>query len=548
MDFASARGRGLGYVDKSAFIGRVLRSAAEVLVFCRPRRFGKTLNITMLQEWLQKQAADASAEHDVFAGLSVLQDPVALAQRGKHAVVQLSLKGCKFQQWSDNIAAVQQDLSLAWSQLGIPTSAVPADLRPRIERIAIAELPPAETAYGLRTICLAARQVTGQPVWVLIDEYDAPIQTAWLHGHYPDAIAFFRTFLGQALKDAKAVRRAVLTGILRVAKEGLFSDLNNVVIDTVLDREFASDFGFTEDEVRALAGDEPAFLDDLRRWYNGYAIGGHAIYNPWSIANALRDRGGGFKAHWMASGGTEVIERIATRYPTEAASAMEQLLQGQEVRVDVIDGVVMPEVELDPSMLVNLLIHAGYVTATGVRPGRDGDIATVRVPNLEVHRSATGLYRRLLTNALRVVDGPEKLVTALLCGDAILVQQALQRLVLHLLSYHDLADPTPERIYHVFVLGILTRVPPGYKVSSNREFGEGRPDIVIEAPDAGQPSALLEFKRDEVPQVACAAAAQQIRELRYVESVRGAPVFAWAVGFAGKGKAVVVELVSSGAG
>ncbi len=496
---------------------------------------------------MQAQSPGEVSQADPFAGLAAVRDPVAVAERGRHCVIQLSLKGCKFKDWPDNLAAVQQELSAAWRQLDIPTDTVPAHLRSRIERIAVADAPLAEAAYGLRTIAMAAEEARGQRVWVLIDEYDAPIQTAWLHGHCPEAVAFFRTFLGQALKDAKSVRRAVLTGILRVAKEGLFSDLNNVVIDTVLDSEFASDFGFTEDEVWDLAGDEPAFLDDLRRWYNGYSIGGHALYNPWSIANALRDRGGGFRPYWMASGGTEVIERIATRYPCEAAVAMEELLSGESVQVDVIEGVVMPDIERDPAMLQNLLIHAGYVTATGVEATERGQRATVRVPNLEVRRASLGLYDRMVAGGVGSLTGPDKLVAALLHGDAALAQDALQRLVLHLLSYHDLADPTPERIYHVFVLGILTRLPPGYKVSSNREFGEGRPDIVIEAPDAEQASAILEFKRDDSPHLACERAARQIRDKRYAASVRGKPVWAWAVGFAGKGKEVVVELVEGAA-
>ncbi|MBM4343139.1 MAG: AAA family ATPase [Deltaproteobacteria bacterium] len=534
------------YVDKSAFIGRVLRSTARVLVFCRPRRFGKTLNITMLRDWLAGPIPSKTDVSEPFYGLAVQRDAAMTAERGQKSVLYLSLKGCKSLSWHDNLVALNAEVAEAWSRLGIPTRKVPAHLRQRIADLSVAKVEPGQAALSLRYMANAAAEVTGRPVWVLIDEYDAPIQTAWLHGHYPEAVAFFRTFLGSALKDSRAVHRAVLTGILRVAKEGLFSDLNNVVIDTVLDRAFATDFGFTEDEVRALAGDDPPFLDGLRHWYNGYAIGGQALYNPWSIANALRERGNGFKAHWMASGGTEVIERIATRFPTDAAIAMEQLLSGESVRVEVIEGVVLPEIQNDPSMLANLLLHTGYVTAVAVESGNDRETAVLRVPNLEVHRSAAGLYRRLLAAALNVPDGSDKLIAALLRGDQAIVQDALQRLVLHLVSYHDLADPTPERIYHMFVLGILTRLPPGYKVSSNREFGEGRPDIVIEAPSEGQPSALLEFKRDDSPQVACAVAVQQIRDKRYVQGVRGQPVWAWAVGFAGKGKAVVVELVGLG--
>lgn len=546
MQFRGARERDdLTYVDKSAYIGRVLRSSAFVLVHCRPRRFGKTLNLSMLREWLQ-MVGETPVGADPFREMTVLGDPLAVAARGNKAVLYLSLKICKADTWRGNLEGVRNALRKAWQQLSIPDVAVPGWFRPQCHAIVSGTLEAERLQFALGAMVQALRQIKGAPVWVLIDEYDAPVQTAWQHGFYREAVDFLRPFLGDALKDSEVVERAVLTGILRVAKEGIFSELNGVMLDTVLDNEFATDFGFTEQEVADLAGDDPRLLNELRAWYNGYTIGGHALYNPWSVANALNEPHRPMDVHWMSSGGLDIIERIATRFAQASSEAMETLLAGEAVPMEVVKGVTMPDIDRVPKMLMNVLLHTGYVTASGVEPTAFGQLATVRLPNREVRSCMLGVYDLLLSNHLTHLGTTEPLVRALLDGDAPLVEAVLGSLVRNLLSYHDLADKTPERIYHVFVLGLLARLPPGYRVSSNKEFGEGRPDVVIEAGADDQPSALLEFKTGRSAKAACEVAAAQIEAKRYVQGVRGRPVFAWAVGFTGKG--VVVRLVAGGGG
>ncbi len=546
MHFRSARQRDdLSYVDKSAYIGRVLRSSAFVLVQCRPRRFGKTLNLSMLREWLHRPAVPELGP-DPFRDMVVLRDELACSNRERHAVLHLSLKGCKSSSWAANIDAIRSALHDAWSQLRIPDREVPTWFRPHLSGFQRAKTPAAQLSMGLKRMATALYEVTGTPVWLLIDEYDAPIQTAWQHGYYGTAVDFLRPFLGEALKDSNVVQRAVLTGILRVAKEGIFSEMNGVVVDTVLDEAFATDFGFTEQEVGDLAGDDARLLEELRSWYNGYNIGGNAIYNPWSVANALSAPHRPMDVHWMSSGGLEIIERIATRYAPSSTLTMERLLAGESVPMEVVQGVTMPEIDRVPDMLLNVLLHTGYVTATSVRATQSGQEAMVRLPNREIARCSLGVFDRLVRNNLQLLNSTEPLVRGLLDGDAPLVEAVLGSLVRNLLSYHDLADKTPERIYHVFVLGLLARLPPGYRVSSNKEFGEGRPDVVIEAGAEDQPSALLEFKTGRSAKTACEVAAAQIEAKRYVQGVRSRPVFAWAVGFSGKG--VVVRRVAVGDG
>ncbi len=550
MDFHGARLRDdLAYVDKSGYIGRVLSSGASVLVHCRPRRFGKTLNLTMLREWLHKPHQPQPGP-DPFRGMVALNDELAFANREKHAVLYLSLKVAKASTWHTNLEGIRSELRKAWLRQGIPDSALPAWFAPQCRDIVMCTLRDEQLPFALGTMVQALREIHGAPVWLLIDEYDAPVQTAWQHGFYREAVEFLRPFLGEAIKDSDVVAKAVLTGILRVAKEGIFSELNNVIIDTVLDHPFATDFGFTESEVQNLAGDDPQLLDDLRRWYNGYDFAGNAIYNPWSVACALYYAGQPLDTHWMASAGTELIARIATSFATDSATQLERLLEGESQRVELVKGVVMPDIERDPRMLLNVLLHTGYVTAT-TPPSRDDPeddrlYFDVRLPNREVRAGMRQIVEGLLRRAEGVQDGGEKLLAALLRGDEALAQAAFEKIILTLLSYHDLADKTPERIYHLFVLGLLARVPKGYAVRSNREYGEGRPDVVVEADGDARPSALLEFKQGNSAKIACNLAARQIADRRYVEGLRGSAVFAWAVGFSGK--AVVVRLVRGGGG
>ena len=545
MHFRDARSvPGEAFVDKSGFIGRVLRSRARVVVVCRPRRFGKTMNLTMLREWRGKQATPAPGL-DPFRDMAVLGDELACAERERHTVLYLSLKICKAATWAVNLQGVRAELQKAWLSLQIAPDRIPAWYAPQAHAITMAELPDDKLPFALGAMVRALHEIHGTPVWVLIDEYDAPVQTAWQYGFYQDAVRFLRPFLGEALKDSSVVQRAVLTGILRVAREGIFSELNGVVVDTVLDEDFATDFGFTEAEVTDLAGDDLRLLGELRSWYSGYSIGGHAIYNPWSVANALSHPAQPMQVHWMASAGTELIQRIATNSPEGSRVHLEKLLHGEALQTEIIPGVVMPDIEHDPAMLLNVMLHTGYLTGHPLAradPEDDRLYAQLRLPNREVRAGTRSIFEGLLRRFERVDNGGEKLVAALLRGDGEIGQAALQTIVMGMLSYHDLGDRTPERVYHMFVLGLLARVPKGYQVRSNREFGHGRPDVVIEAGADDQPSALLEFKTGKSAKAACDVAARQIAAKRYVQGVRGRPVYAWAVGFSGK--AVVVRLVA----
>ena len=549
MDFRSAvRRTDEAYVDKSAFIGRVLADHAAAIVICRPRRFGKTLNITMLREFLEKPIPhDIVPPRDPFAGMVVLRDPVALSERNQHPVLYLSLKGAKARTWADCLRQIAAELASAWLRQNADLGLLPAQLQAKVAAIASEVAAEPDCAAAIRTLTTALQRLHGRAAWLMIDEYDAPLQTAWEYGFYPEAVAFFRGFFGQGIKDNPAVAKTIMTGILRVAKEGIFSDLNNVVVDTVLSNRFAGDFGFTEAEVTELAGDDPPFLAELRHWYNGYQLGDFAMYNPWSVANALSHDKPTMEAHWVASGGTGLLERLLTHAPPEVARKLERLLLGEAVECVVVDGVAMPAIERHPEMLFTMLLHAGYLTAIAVRRIEDETLAKLRVPNHEVRTALRGLYRSWLNERGHGVEQVQKLIAGLLAGDAVVVQEMMAALVLGIMSYHDLADRTPERVYHAFVLGMLTQMPAGYQIASNREYGDGRPDVVMVPADGARPAVLLEFKKAAVKEVVASAALRaeaQIVARNYAAAVAGTPVRAWAIGFDRRN--VLVGLVGDG--
>ncbi|MBM4345196.1 MAG: AAA family ATPase [Deltaproteobacteria bacterium] len=550
-DFADARTTpGATVVDKTAFIGRVLRSPARALVICRPRRFGKTMNITMLRDFLRTAMPGRPAAPDaLFAGMAAHADPLAMAERAQHPVVYLSLKGVKSMTWPDALETIGQLMAATLRECGIDRSRAEDAEALLLEAVAKAQASPAVLALSLKALTSALQAQTGRQVWLLIDEYDAPIQTAWQYGYYPEAVAFFRTFFGEAAKDNPSVARTVMTGVMRVAKEGILSDLNNLQVDTVLEDEFATDFGFTEAEVDKLANDDPALRDGMRQWYNGYTIGGHAIYNPWSVAETLTKPRSPLQARWIATGGTDLLERLASQSPPSFHADLERWLMGEVVDHRVVQGVALADVERHGHLLPTMLLHAGYLTAQAVRFERGHAIAALRTPNEEVRTALEGLYQGWLADFGRGGFDPRRLCAALLSGDEETVQRMLGGVVRGLLSYHDLADKTPERIYHVFVLGVLSQVPPGYRIESNREYGSGRPDVVLIPGSADQPGAVIEFKAakrgtDEADaELACDAAEAQIRVKRYREAGVGSPVLGWAVGFAGK--EVVVRLLAA---
>jgi hypothetical protein len=530
-DFEQLRIQGGLYVDKSALISTVLSSSAQVQLYPRPRRFGKTLNLSMLRHFFES-GPNRSA---LFEDLAVWQDAKARAHFQQHPVIYLSFKDCKYTNWAETrqllqglLAAELERLLLGWQH-----PAVLASLQKRLELILNGQ---GETGQFLRDLSQALLETTQCSVVILIDEYDAPLLTAWEHGYFEEAVAWFRTFLSAGLKDNVNLFRGVLTGVLRVGRESLFSGLNNVKVYSLVQQEVPEPFGFSEEEVAGLLkqfgreGEQGAF----QRWYNGYVFGGVTVYNPWSILNALMSPRAPLQAWWLNTAENTVIHRLLLgnlAFQQEVAT----LLQGGTVEREVDENVVLRDISGEK--LWGFLLFSGYLKAEKVRWSEGLCLATLKIPNLEVHRVWKTTFQQWLSDGLGQV---EPLHRALLTGDAAAVQELLETLLLRHVSTWDVQRTQDEAFYHAFVLGLLVTLEKSHRVRSNREVGKGRADVQLLPREVGKPGVVLEFKRLEEGKTLKAMARKALKQIETsqyaleLQEAKAAPVYCFGIAFSGK--------------
>jgi hypothetical protein len=345
-------------------------------------------------------------------------------------------------------------------------------------------------------------------------------------------------------RDNPHLYKGVLTGILRVAKESIFSGLNNLDVFSLLRSEHAESFGFTEREVEALAraAGAEAHRDTLRDWYDGYVFGGRVIYNPWSVIKFLDDADKRPQAHWVATGSDDILRRLITGGRLGSLSEQEALLRGEAVERTIVEPIALRDVDRVSDAVWSFLLFSGYLTAAEVEYGDNGVRARLRIPNREIRLVYTSLVAGWLESGLGGAHAVDSLLKALLAGDAERVEQWLERLLITNVSYHDLPRPAGELPYHMFVLGLLVRLAPDYDVHSNREAGFGRADVTIAPRQPGRPGVIIELKsldphRDASPEAALEAALAQIQARAYAVELRdrGArPIYCYAAVFDGK--------------
>ncbi len=568
-DFAQIRRAGDYYVDKTGLIADVIRGSSLVSLIPRPRRFGKTLNLSTLRYYFERPVGPTArgrpTPEDIrgfFDGLEVATAGEDVAERFmRHPVVYLTFKDVKFRRWEDCLAMVValvreevERLSVVWAGAELAPGQ-----RATLEAVAAGTGTPAELAAGLRLLTHALHSATGEECVLLIDEYDTPIHEGWQYGYYDQVIELFRGILSGTIKDNASLYRGVLTGILRVAKESLFSGLNNVGVYSLLAHPFSTRFGFTEEEVVAMcaAVGPSADLQGIRDWYNGYRMGGHVIYNPWSVLCYLASPIDGLKPHWVNTASNALLQDLLIRAGLEIQSDLETLIKGGEVLHEIGEDIHLRNLHADGAIW-SFLLFCGYLKAEDVRHVKGRTFAALSVPNFEVGAAYAAIYREWLTGALRTPGGVDGLCRALLTGDERTFGAGLQRLVLESLSYFDTGARTPEAVYQAFLVGLLVQLNHTHVVDSNRESGFGRYDVCVK-PRAdfedrarlGRGGAVLELKSidteaepPEDTQTALASAMKQIKDREYATALHQAGVevvWLWAVVFDGKRVRAKVE-------
>ena len=539
-DFQKLREADATYVDKTALISELVASPIEITLITRPRRFGKTLNLSTLR-WFFDRGEDERAS--MFEGLAVTRDARAMAHFQRHPVVSVTFKDVRGETWSDCWASTVEVMSELFSDhlAVLRSGSLAAHEIAKFEAVLDGDANPAKLARALALLCRWLHQYYGERAVVLIDEYDAPIHAGLLHGYRREAVSFFRDLLSGALKDNPHLYKGVATGILRVAKESIFSGLNNLAVRSILRAEHATAFGFTPTEVASLAALANASdrLEDIRRWYDGYRFGGEVIYNPWSVLQYLGSEPKHFEPYWARTSGNEMVRDLLIRGALELEH-LEALLRGESVERSIEEHVELEHLETRADAVWSLLLFAGYLKATDVVYDERGTRAHLWIPNEEVAQIYRSTFADWISAKAGGASRVDALERALLSADAAEFARGLEGLLADTLSYHDVAGRTPERVYHAFVAGLLVRLAPDFDVRSNRESGFGRCDVLVMPRAPGRPGVAMELKvvrSGEPPEAALDAAMAQLRDRDYAAELhaRGAsPIHELAVAFDGK--------------
>lgn len=545
-DFREIVEDGYYFVDKSLMIRELLDSGSKSVLITRPRRFGKTLNLSMLRYFYERTAEDTSR---LFRGLHIWREGEAYTEKqGRYPVIFLTFKDVKGGDWDkcyEQLTRVIRDELLRHEE-----ALRAGGLRPIEEREydALVNLAGSEVSYesSLKMLSGWLHRQYGEKTVILIDEYDTPIQQGYLHGYYDEVIGFMRNLLSGALKDNTSLEKGVLTGILRIAKESVFSGLNNLEVCTLIRQPYSARFGLTEDEVERTLIDcgVGAPAEEVKSWYNGYVFGRQTIYNPWSIVNYCANWQEGLQPYWVNTSGNELIRQLLTESDGESRRDLEQLIQGKTIRKAIDDHIVFREIEHSPSALWSFLLLSGYLKIVS-RQWDDGLYGELQIPNREVaylYRSIIqGWFERSIRN-----ERYRMMLEALTDGEIPTFEAIFRDFVAKTFSLFDTGGDEPEKVYHAFVLRMLLGLRERYEVRSNRESGYGRYDVMLIPRDAaGRKGVVIEFKkamRGETPEQAATAALKQIEEKRYDLELRDrgvCDIVKLGIAFAGKQVAMI---------
>lgn len=546
-DYRLLREGGYEYVDKTHLITELIdRSNYTVVLLPRPRRFGKTINLTMLRWFFEKRDEDL---WHLFEDLHVARAGENYrAHFQKYPVISISFKGCKASTWESSFSKLREVLQqMCKTHHSVLDGKLDAWDTNQLQALVDGLADRATCELSLKLLTRWLHEVHGTRPIVLIDEYDTAIHAGYSNGFYAEVIGFFRSFLEAGLKDNVHVERAVLTGILRVAWESTFSGLNNLGVYSLLRSEFNTCFGFTEPEVSRLlenAG-RSELMENVRAYYNGYEFGGISIYNPWSILEFLASADLQLIPYWLNTSQNELIKELLQHHAFAVEREVRGLLEGGSIERRLDDAIVFPELKQSTEALWNILVFSGYLKAAPAEPLRIGQPPPpyrLSIPNREVAEVYRTTFRSWMDSALMPRGGSVLALTrSLLEGDAEEFADQLGKFVAFLPSYHDVRGAKPEQFYQGLVIGLLAALEPEYSVVSNRESGEGRPDVLITPRRAGKPGAVLELKTARKGQrtikQAMAEGLRQLQQNDYAAELRNAGVETiqqWVVAFDGK--------------
>ena len=475
------------YVDKTLLIEELLINRAPVTLFTRPRRFGKTLNMSMLKYFFDIK--DKEENKKLFENLKV-SDSEYMSEQGKYPVIFISLKDLKGNTWEENFILIKKHMKNLYMEFYDLKDNLNPIFKNDFEKI-VMEKEEADWIYSLKNLSNYLYEYYGKSVIILIDEYDAPIINAFDKGYYNEAINFFQTFYSSALKTNNSLKYGILTGITRIIKEGIFSGLNNLKVDTILNKKYSEYFGLLESEVIEMLDyfGMKYKIEEVKEWYNGYLFGESEVYNPWSIVNYIDN--GEIKAYWANVSGNMLLENILDHARESVYDDLKRFTDGESIEKYISDGTTIKSLLSNDDEIWQLLLYSGYLTkAKNQEKESDSNIYNLKIPNKEIRKYFGNMF---LNRFFGTEVKTNTLIKALENGDIKKFERTLGEIMINMLSHFDL-DKEIEKIYQVFMIGLVGFLMGKYEIISNDESGYGRYDLAMIPIKSNEKAYLMEFK------------------------------------------------------
>ena len=519
------------YFDKTNLIEKILTDNSEVKLFTRPRRFGKTLNMSMLKYFFDIKEKDENRE--LFKNLKIVKSKF-FEKQGSAPVISISFRNYSEKNWENGFKTIKTAIADIYAEFKFLMDKLDKRELKKFENIWL-ETDEGDWKNSLLMLTKYLYEYYGQKVIVLIDEYDHPIIDSYVKGYYDDAIDFFKSFYGTVLKDNNYLEMGIMTGILRVAKENIFSGLNNLEVHTILDNEFTEYFGITEEEVNQAVKDFGLEyeLEDVQKWYNGYLFGDRKVYNPWSIVNFLKRKK--LKPYWVNTSGNELIKLYLRKLKNEIFDDFSQLLNKKSISKRINDNMIFENLEANFSKNIwNLFFHSGYLTLAEEYDENRNNVS-LKIPNEEILRMFSEMFIDLYFENYDVFL---EVTEALKKGDSEKFKRELDKILLENVGIFDVGGIYKEQFYHGFMLGLVIMLKNEYEISSNNFAGKGRYDlllkpkniekrkegIILELKIVNSSQKLSENEIQKELEKECDIALKQIEEKKYSSVLKNAGI------------------------
>ena len=491
-DFKELIQEGYYYIDKTLLIDEMLMNKSKVTLFTRPRRFGKTLNMSMIKYFFDVK--DKEENKKLFENLKVSNSEY-MSEQGKYPVIFISLKDLKEDTWEECLESIKDIMYKIFNEYNFLREKLNVVEKRQFDKIW--EITGNERNFKTSLLDLSnyLNKYYGEKVIILIDEYDAPIINAFDKGYYNEAINFFQTFYSSALKTNNSLKYGILTGITRIIKEGIFSGLNNLYVNTILSKDYSEYFGLLENEVIEMLEyfDMKYKIEEVREWYNGYIFGESKVYNPWSIVNYVREKE--IKAYWANVSGNTLLENMLDHAGESVYDDLKRFTDGESIEKYISDGTTIKSLLNNDDEIWQLLLYSGYLTKDEKQKEIDvtseyTDVYNLRIPNKEIRKYFGNMF---LNRFFGTEVKTNILIKALENGDIKKFEKTLGEIMINMLSHFDL-DKEMEKIYQVFMIGLVGFLMGKYEIISNDESGYGRYDLAMIPIKSNEKAYLMEFK------------------------------------------------------